>query len=264
MSVLMNPIELYKLWAPDNAVWSKWAKPVLFTGANASVPGIQWGPWRERNVDWAPPAESRHAIILDLPEADSVWWGMALALRGYRPVPLYNGTSGHSAVISVGNIIGALQNVAPELQSLQIPENAPPVLLLDANRSGGSSIVSPGRFDNRWAVFPQDFPSANFMLSQGIRSVILGQSPSTTGQLFSKDQPARDLAHVLRRWQEAGLQILGCDVRNGTQTTPMDVAKPGSFRAIWYRAMVIAGFRRNSTGGFGAVVPEPSQSSGYG
>jgi hypothetical protein len=33
---------------------------------------------------------------------------------------------------------------------------------------------------------------------------------------------------------------------------------------MWYHFLAVIGLRRNSAGGFGAVVPEPSQSSGFG
>ena len=116
--------------------------------------------------------------------------------------------------------------------------------------------MSPGRFDNRWTVFPQDFPSANFLSSHGVRSAVLGQ-------LFV-GEPQRDLAHVLMRWQDAGIRILACDVQRDAPPEPIRITRPGQFRMLWYRALVIAGLRRNSAGGFGAVVPEPSQSSGFG
>lgn len=251
----MTPTELYKLWSPDDSIWSNWVKPVLFAEA-APITIFPPVDWRSANVAWAPGVEAATAIVLDLEEAFSVWTGVALAARGYRPVPLYNGASGPSAIVEVGRIAGALQAVAPDLAPMPIAPNAPPVFLLDANRSGGSAFVGPGRFDNRWVVFPQDFPSANFLLANGIRAIVLGQVTST--------MPRSDLAHVLLRWQEAGIQILSCDVRGQLKPEPIHVTRPSNFRSLWYRALVLAGLRRNSAGGFGAIVPEPSQSGGYG
>ena len=77
-------------------------------------------------------------------------------------------------------------------------------------------------------------------------------------------KPQNDLAHILLRWQEAGIRILGCEASGDKQPEPVQVEKPNNFRALWYRAMVLAGLRRNSAGGFGAIVPEPSSSGGYG
>lgn len=252
----MNPTELYKLWAPEGALWSNWVKPVLFTQTPLAVSAYEQTQWRSLNVAWAPSVDSRSAVILDLPEDEAVCWGLALASRGFRPVPLYNGTPGISAVVNVGRIVGALHDLAQDLVEMPLTTDSPPVFLLDANRLGGGTVVSPGRFDNRWSVFPQDFPSATFLLAHGLRSVVLGQRHAGA--------PQRDLAHVLLRWQEAGLQILACDVQDNQPPATLQVTRPGNFRALWYRALVVAGLRRNSAGGFGAVVPEPSQSSGYG
>jgi hypothetical protein len=252
----MNTIELYKVWAPEASIWSNWVKPVLF----AEVPvGPSWLPtpdWRSFTRAWFPAIDARTAVVLDLPDSNAIWLGMALALRGFRPIPLYNGASGSYALIDVGPIVGALQTGGMELAGLPIESNAPPVFLLDANRWAGASLVTPGKFDNRWATFPQDFPSANFLIANGIRSVLLGQ--------VSNGQPQRDLSHILLRWQEAGIQIFSCNVHDDLPPEPLQVSKPSSFRRLWYRAMVLAGLRRNSAGGFGAVVPEPSQSGGFG
>jgi hypothetical protein len=258
----MNPSELYKLWAPEGAIWSNWAKPVLFAEkilAGEEPP--QATQWLSLNTSWAPAPDSGSAIVLDLPGAEAVWLGMALSQRGFRPVPLYNGARGpalseFSALISVDAIILALHQVTDALATLQLAADAPPVFLLDAERIAGGTFAGPGRFDNRWCVFPQDFPSANFLLSRNIRSVVLVQKASAT--------PRRDLAHVLLQWQEAGIKILGCGEDDTTTPTPIAVERPDNFRSLWYRALVLAGLRRNSTGGFGAVIPEPSSGGGFG
>jgi hypothetical protein len=251
----MTPSELYKLWAPDEARWSNWVKPVLFADAFSMVtyqPGVVPSP----DVDWAPAADQSTAIVLDVDGTHAVWMGLALAARGYRPVPLFNGASGPSAVVDVARVAGALRAAANELAGIAIRPDAPPVFLLDARRSGGGTLVSPGRFDNRWVVFPQDFPSANFLLAHGLRNVLLVQSGAGV--------PKSDLAHVLLRWQEAGLVMWNSDLALNLKPAPLRVQRPGKFRHLWYRALVLAGLRRNSAGGFGAVVPEPSQSGGYG
>ncbi len=258
----MKPSELYKLWAPEDSIWSNWAKPVLFAehlfDGNEPDPSTKW---TSANVVWAPAPDSGTAIVLDLPGSNAVWYGVALSQRGYRPVPLYNGvrgptTLGISTLVSVDDIILALHQVRETMAGLQLPPDAPPVFLLDSQRFAGSTIATPGHFDNRWWIFPQDFPSSNFLLSRGIRSVILGQAQAMA--------PHRDLAHVLLRWQEAGIHVLTCGVDDPGPPTPISVQKPDNFRALWYRAMVLAGLRRNSAGGFGAIIPEPSSGGGYG
>ncbi len=257
----MKPAELYNLWAPKDSIWTNWAKPVLF--ADSSYDDLQNATppdWRLLNLPWAPAVGTGSAVVVDMPGLESVKVGMALTQNGFRPVPLFNGAAGPSLagpfpLVDAYPIVRALHTVAEDLATLRLSPNAPPVFLLDSNRFNGGDFPSPGRFDNRWWVFPQDFPSSNFLLAQNIRSVVLVQEDA--------ESPQRDLAHVLLRWQEAGIAILSCAVSDD-QPSPIQIQKPNNFRALWYRAMVLAGLRRNSAGGFGAVVPEPSSSGGYG
>jgi hypothetical protein len=261
----MTRAELYKLWAPDESIWTKWAKPVLFADSSFDNLPLSDPPgWRMLNLPWASSLARDTVVVADLPGLESIKVGMVLSQTGFRPVPLFNGAAGPMMgtmagalpLVDVYPFIRGLHAVAEDLMALRLPPNAPPVFLLDANRFNGGSFANPGRFDNRWSVFPQDFPSANFLLSQNIRAVVLVQENSAI--------PRHDLTHVLLRWQEAGVQILSTGVSDEKQPVPIQVAKPGSFRALWYRAMVLAGLRRNSAGGFGAVIPMPSSSGGYG
>ena len=277
----MKPSELYKLWAPEDSIWSKWAKPVLFAdemitragpnpaaaSTNIFLPSVRddmtgrdepdpAAPAPLLSADLAPAADGGTAIILDLPGAGAVQQGLALSQRGFRPVPLFNGVAGPSALINVAPIIFALQAAADALAGLQLPAGAPPVFLLDVLRSGGGASARPGMFDNRWYAFPQDFPSANFLRSRGIGAVVLGQAGAVL--------PQNDLAHVLLRWQEAGLNLFSWKLNDQTPPAPLQVQRPARFRALWYQALALAGLRRNSTGGFGGVVPEPSSGGGYG
>jgi hypothetical protein len=246
----MTPAELYNLWAPRDSIWSPWAKPVLFA-EDAFLGGepTQVEDWHNLWPAWAAKSDIGTAIILDLPGAQAIWYGMALSQRGFRPVPLYNGVAGPSPLIDVNPIRMALHEVEDALTELlaNMPAEAPPVFLLDFNRSGGAVIADPGRFDNRWYVFPQDFPSANLLLSRGIRNVVLVQ-PQAGG-------PKTDLAHVLMRWQQAGIQILACGINDANQPIPITVNRPSNFRALWYLALALAGLRRNSAGGFGGGHP---------
>jgi hypothetical protein len=253
----MNSSQLFELWAPDASIWSPWAKPVLFAGASfLGGEPEQSNQWQAITLNWAPPARDT-AIILDLPGPMAIWFGIALGERGYRPVPLYNGVPGPSALIDVNPIRMALHEVEGPLTDFltRLPADAPPAFLLDAHRSAGA-FAGPGLFDNRWCVFPQDFPSANLLLSRGIQKALLVQYDSTT--------PKSDLSHVLLRWQQKQIQILTFSLNAPAQPAPIQVAKPRNFGAIWYFALALAGFRRNSAGGFGSVIPQPSSGGGFG
>jgi hypothetical protein len=255
----MKPSELFRLWAPEDSIWSPWAKPVLFA-EDAFLGGepAQVGTWHSLVVKWAPTTSvGQTAIVLDLPGANAIWYGMAVSQRGFRPVPLYNGVWGPMALVDVNPIRIALHEVEDVLTDLlvRLPASAPPVFLLDSNRLSNAASALPGRFDNRWYVFPQDFPSANLLLSHGINRVILAQPQA--------GPPRSDLTHVLLRWQQAGIVITACGADDTNPPTPIEVSKPSSFRALWYCALMLAGMRRNSAGGFGAMIPIPGSGGGF-
>lgn len=251
----MNGSELFEIWAPADSVWSPWAKPALFAdqavldataGAPAEPPSL---------APFSSPA-SDTAFVLDLPGEKSVELALVLARGGYRPVPLFNTTHHPAALVDVRPLLRGLASGAAALTEAYLSSQAPPAFLLDAGRSTASGPASPGRYDNRWVVFPQDFPSANFLLARGIRHVVLLQETQ-----FG-EQPRPDLAHVLRRWQEAGIAIHLQDPNLNEQPFTLDVRRPSSFRRLFYRALTVLGLRRNSAGGFGGIIPQPSSSGG--
>jgi hypothetical protein len=187
-------------------------------------------------------------IIVDLPGKLGVEEGLSLAKSGYRPVPLYNGVvaPNHSA-ISAFETAAALYAGADVLNGLSIVPAAPPAFLLDYERMSGVGKW-PGSFDNRWSVFPQDMPSAAFLLKRLIKDVIV-HSPGIQD----------DLAHILLRYQEQGISIFQCD---GSEIKGITVSKPSWFKKLYYRFKVTAGLTRNAAGGFGGVIPQQSSGGG--
>ncbi|HYG24576.1 MAG TPA: hypothetical protein VEH04_17510 [Verrucomicrobiae bacterium] len=234
----MNSNELYQIWAPDDSLWSPWAKPVLFADQSSS-PGAPEPPnWRQFSTPWVSQVGRDSAIVLDLPDALAVWFGLAMANQGYRPVPLYNGTNNLSALIPVGGIAAALRHGAEELAAMAITADAPPAFLLDERRTGKHRSARPGTFDNRWAVFPQDFPSGKLLRFRGINSAVLVTE--------SGSAPQTDLAHVFLRWQEAGVSIHAVNRHSSDRIIPIRVGRPSGFRTLWQRALVLAGLRRTA------------------
>jgi hypothetical protein len=251
--------EAFEIWAPDGALWSPWAKPVLFVQSELHAPSTIEPPAiapEEIPVDasWAPDASSRTALVLDLPGPKSVHVALALLDRGYRPVPLFNASPGPLPVVPVEPLREAIFHACDRLARASLREDAPPAFLLDRDRRGVITPM-PGRFDNRWMTFPQDFPSANFLQSHGIESVLF---VSIAGERLPDD-----LAHVFFRWKEAGMSFARKDL-DGGPIVPLDVSRPSGFKAAWYRALVVLGLKRSSAGGFGSVVPTPSQGGGGG
>jgi hypothetical protein len=80
---------------------------------------------------------------VDLPGAEAVAMGVALAGHGFRPVPLFNGTSGPHEVIEVYPIVRALAAWARTMQTQRLLPDAPPAFLLDSRRTELPALPSP-------------------------------------------------------------------------------------------------------------------------
>lgn len=257
----MNGRELFEIWAPSSSIWSQWVSPALFAQIQCSEKS-QEADTSEPDFAWHESVASPDsAVIVDLPSADAIRLAFVLAGRGYRAVPIINASPGplppysglfpQSVVaLDMSSLIKEVCNGTQHMQKLALPTHAPPAFILDALRLKGTKPLSDDMFDNRWMVFPQDFPSAKFLTEQGIRRVTLVQP-----QIAS---PSEDLSHVLLRWQEAGIEILAKAINDPSPPSTITVAMPSRFRALWYRALAIIGLRRNSVGGFGSFIPTSS------
>ncbi|MCC5844053.1 MAG: hypothetical protein JJU05_07370 [Verrucomicrobia bacterium] len=249
----MSPDEsLYRIWAPAASVWSAWAKPIAFIGASRMTSRDMVGPLDQPSILPEFPGRDT-AVVIDLPGAESVQTGLMYSEQGCRPVPLFNARAVSPAPVDMSSVRYALKLGAPRLQSLSLPDDAPPVFLLDARRKGKGAPL-PGEYDNRSVHIPQDFPSAARLRSAGIRRVIVRQRANTY---------APDLSHVLYAWQKGGLDILheSPDTRLGP--VMQNPVRPPFFNSLFQDALVRIGLRRSSAGGFGGLIPLPSESSGY-
>lgn len=242
--------ELFDVWAPETSPWSLWAKPVLFAQMQGVPVAAQPLPSVEVGAVLPP---GRVAVIIDLPGVRALEVAMGFAQRGMRPVPLFNGVDGGpSQIVDNRPVMAALRSWRAALLELPLSDDAPPAFILDSERLARARPVTPGRFDNRWVVFPQDFPSGHKLKEHGIeRAVLVSQ-----GRYL-----ADDLAHVLLRWQELGVAIHTTDELLGAPQ-PHTVQKPRGFRSLAQRLLVAAGLHRNAAGGFGSVIPVPSQGGG--
>ena len=225
----MNEIELYEAWAPEGAPWSPWVKPVLFAAGSAvrdgALPVWQAAQERARTL-WKPAASSDTALVLDLPGPLALALALECGALGWRPVPLFNSCTGPEALVDNEPLRAGLVAGAGLLGGLAAA--AAPAFVLDANRTAGQA--APKRFDNRWIVFPQDFPSAARLLASGLRRVCLVQE--------GRRDVRSDLAHVLLRWQQAGLEILAIDVAGTPTPEPLAVKKPSWFHALGYLSLI--------------------------
>lgn len=208
-----------------------------------------------REVSSVPPVSARSAVVLDLSGVESIEVGLAMATLGYRPVSLFNACPAPivpgelvRTVVEVGPILHSLVAAAEALTRLKLPDDAPPVFLLDVNRTHADSPIAPGAFDNRSVVFASDFPSPAFLFQHGIkRAVVIHPESKPVGN---------DLRHALRHWKAAGLEL-----RVVTPTgVPLDVRWPGNgfLGELALRLFCLFRLRRGVQGGFGAFVPEVS------
>jgi hypothetical protein len=257
--------EVFDLWAPEDSIWSRWVSSVMFAQISCAEQLVPT-PLEHPSVIWYEELADREtAIVLDLPGSDAVQCALGLVTLGYRPVPIINASPGP---IRLQLTASAQSVVTLEMEAMvrtvcmgtrivsetPLATDAPPVFILDSRRTAGSTALRPELFDNRWTVFPQDFPSARFLLERGIKRVVLVHTNANA-------QPQEDLAHVLLRWQEGGLEIFAKTQVDRELPVSLTVTKPLRFRFLWYRALVLLGFRRSSVGGFGAFL---AQSSGGG
>lgn len=247
----MDAKEIFSVWAPSDSIWSRWAKPVIFAKMNAAW--IQPVELKLPDIGGLgiPRPYEHTAIVVNLPGVHSVFMGLALATYGYRPVPLYNASDGPSAVVPVSEIVSALISGTEMLSGIRLDPAAPPAFLLDVNRMTGVAAPSPGRFDNRWIVFPQDMPSANFMRSQQIERAQVLQAINT----MSDD----DLSHVFSRWRSTGISLLVEDPYTNGPTQELTISHPARFKMRYLALMFLfLGLRRSNVGGFGSVIPTSS------
>jgi hypothetical protein len=254
--------QTFELWVPERSPWALWSKPVLFSclGAPGFDQPLEPLPPPPSISSWVPNADGTTLLVVDLPGVQSVQLGEALALAGFRPVPLFNAVSGPNELVQVRSIVRSIQQVSIRALSLlsSLPNDAPAAFLLDADRRLGR-VPRAGDFDNRSISLPTDFPSANFLQSRGVTHVLL---LTVKGDgLVSEDQPASDLAHTLLRWQLAGLHIRLLQMSETFEVSTakaIEVKRPHRFRAIWHNALSLLGLRRNPLGGFGGTLPVPS------
>jgi hypothetical protein len=256
MSMQRNDREsIFRIWAPASSPWTAWAKPVLFANLPASPEPIEVLQARHINL---PPADGHTALVIDLPAVPSIAIGLGAAAKGYRPVPLFNALPGSrldlpfpgaAVAVDLWPAARALVSAAGELSRLQIPRSAPPAFLLDADRRG-TRPVTPGNYDNRSVSLTTDFPSAATLGGAGISDAIL----------ISEDgSVAPDLAHTLRLWQNASLQLHAIDpASQALGPVPLRVPRPSGFGLMFQRLLAVAGLRPSPFGGFGATLPLPS------
>jgi hypothetical protein len=256
----MTRDELFEAWAPPGGTWSNWAKPALFAQLPPVLP-TDTEP-AAYDLSWVSRPDQRVAIVVDLPGAASVHFGLALASLGYQPVPLFNAClpPGHAAatdpagenaaVVRLEPIVAALVRGADQLRASPPPAGAPPVFLIDADREATHRPVAPDAFDNRSVVFVTDFPSAATLSAHGItRALVVRQQLGAIGA---------DLGYALQVWQKAGVWLEARSLSEPGPPAPLALPRPRWWTGLWRRLRGAFGFHRNAAGEFGGFIPHPS------
>ena len=256
----MTRDELFEAWAPSGETWSNWAKPALFGQLPPMLP-TDTEP-TAFDLSWVPRPDDRVGIVVDLPGAASVHFGLALASLGYQPVPLYNAClpPGHAAapdasgenvaLVRLEPIVTALVRGAEQLRRNRPPAGAPPVFLIDADREATHRPVVPDAFDNRSVVFVTDFPSAATLAAHGIaRGIVVRERPGAI---------SADLAYALQVWRQAGVKLDSKSLSEPGPPAPLVLPRPRWWTGLLRRLRGMFGFRRNAAGEFGGFIPHPS------
>lgn len=203
----MTGKEIYKIWAPVGKRWVDWVRPVPFVGMTEYVTNYTVSNHVLPVFDFIDEKCEDAALIVDLPGVESVKAGISLAQAGYRPIPVYNGTiqqQGARATVDNQAVQAGLLWGATELCKQEIRDDALPAFLLDSNRMHRFKMEI-SLFDNSWDLYPQDIPSAEYMLEQGIHKIVI-----------VGDKVSKDLKKILYKFQKKNIQILWT---NGYETS---------------------------------------------
>jgi len=214
----MTGREAFKIWAPSDSKWSAWVRPVPFVIYKPEEVN-QIMSFAIPEVFFIDTLNTEMAIFLDLPGYEGIKEGLALARLGWCPIPLYNGTDeqpGVKALVDNHSIECALFWGAGILKDLNIKKDAPPVFLLDYNRTHRYKPEN-SYFDNSWDLYSQDIPSAEYFTDNGIKKIVV-----------CGDKIHKDLKRVLYTFQKKGLQILYTDGYEVPMPVVIKKQKPAS------------------------------------
>lgn len=195
----MTEKEVYQIWAPPGNKWVGWVRPVAFIESNLYDRGYLFTEEELPDVDFLDEKCKDAALIVDLPGSEGVYMGISLAKKGYRPIPVYNGTieqTGAKATVDNTTVGKALRWGAGIMRELELKEDAPPAFLTDSNRLN-SFRQNRSMFDNSWDLYAQDLPTAEYLMASGIRRVVV------VGDRISKD-----LKPIFYKYYKKGLDIM--------------------------------------------------------
>ena len=194
----MTVKELYKIWAPYGKKWVDWVRPVPFVELNHYNKMYNHSSFSIPIINYVDANCKNTAVIVDLPGMESVEEGIGLAKLGFRPIPIFNGTAeqnGARATVDNQSAGIALALAVNELVKIELKDDALPAFLTDRNRLQRYKM-DVSVFDNSWDVYPQDLPTAEYLLNNDIKKLIV----------VGRDV-AKDLKKILYDYQKKGIEI---------------------------------------------------------
>lgn len=190
-------------------------------------------------------------VIVDLPGPLAVAAAVGLARRGGQPVCTFDNWPHGAGLLKPERVLGQLlhyavvfeaQVAAVEATTATTP--APPVWICDRDRLTGRAPV-PTDFDNRYYLDDSLLPGTHYLRAHGIARVVI---------VVDADAPlAADLAAWLNDRHADGVAIARVVLGSPTLDAEPFVPPP---------AKPATPGRRSDAGGFGVLVPVPSQGSG--
>ena len=193
----MRGKEIYKIFAPEGAKWIDWVRPVPFVAIDTYKIDPS-GNWLDRKAMFLEKYEENTAIFVDLPGRESIEFAVDLSRKGYRLVPLFNGTNeqkGAQATTATHLVEQHLINASEKLKNIKLKYNANPAFLLDSSRTNRYR-ARESIFDNSWDLYSQDIPSPEFFKQSGINKIIV------IGNTIQKD-----LKKIFLKFQELGFEF---------------------------------------------------------
>jgi hypothetical protein len=154
-------------WRTAAGKWAHFLKPSLLI-----ADGLNTSPVTPKPLNLAHAvAGFETALVVELPGTESVAVGVGLGRAGWCVVPMFNTTRDAAEVLPTLDLICALRGAAADLPKTP---TGPPAFLLDSHRQVlRKRPLQEGDFDNRWYVFKSDFPSEEFLGTNGIKRLLV-------------------------------------------------------------------------------------------
>jgi hypothetical protein len=198
-------------------------------------------------------------VIVDLPGETTIEIGALLMQKAAQFISTFDHWAFSatnkvaSPAIKAQPIIDTMFTLAPTVHTLRkdLSPDVAPVWLCDSRRLGDSlTEPSPGMFDNRYYVDDSILPGLSTLKKGGIRRIVHFREE------LARD-PLPDLIPFITEAHKAGMRIESVALSDqSTWTDPKLMAQPP-----FETKLPIRGFKRSDMGGFGKMVPVPSEGS---